>query len=103
MEGTDDIDRIERLAALDALEPEQALIDRDLRRAVNELLDQLPERHAKILRMRFGIGVHDDCTQEQIARQQGVTRERIRQIEAQALDALRKLDAAWVLRELCEA
>ena len=52
----------------------------------------------RVPRLRFGIGVHEDCTLEQIARQQGVTRERIRQIEAQALDALRKLDAAWVLR-----
>ncbi|MBI5461755.1 MAG: RNA polymerase sigma factor RpoD/SigA [Gammaproteobacteria bacterium] len=99
--GVEDIDRIERLTAPDqngVPDPERALFDRDLRHSVRALLDQLPERHAKILRMRFGIGVHDDCTLEQIARQQGVTRERIRQIEAQALDALRKLDAAWALR-----
>lgn len=102
IEGTDDIGRIERLAT-DMPDPEQALIDRDLRHAVNKLLDHLPARHAKILRMRFGIGVRDDCTLEQIAQQQGVTRERIRQIEAQALDALCKLDAAQVLREMWEA
>ncbi|MBI5039870.1 MAG: sigma-70 family RNA polymerase sigma factor [Gammaproteobacteria bacterium] len=111
--GAEDINRIERLTASDAYDmagppgspssigapdPEHALIDSDLRRSVQALLDHLPERHAKILRMRFGIGVHEDCTLEQIARQQGVTRERIRQIEAQALAALRKLDAAWTLR-----
>lgn len=79
-------------------EPEQAAVAGDIRRAVGELLEQLPERHAKILRLRFGIGVPADCTLEQIARQQGVTRERIRQLEAQALDALRRLDLARELR-----
>jgi RNA polymerase primary sigma factor len=49
--------------------------------------------------MRFGIGIRDDCTLEQIARQLGVTRERIRQIEAQALNVLRNLDATAVLRD----
>jgi DNA-directed RNA polymerase sigma subunit (sigma70/sigma32) len=48
--------------------------------------------------MRFGIGIRDDCTLEQIAQQQGVTRERIRQLEAQALAALRALDSTWALR-----
>ncbi|HEY9198453.1 MAG TPA: sigma-70 family RNA polymerase sigma factor, partial [Gammaproteobacteria bacterium] len=98
MEGSDGLGRIERLAAADSGDPEGNAIERDLRRAVGALLDHLPERHAKILRMRFGIDVHDHCTLEQIAQQQGVTRERIRQLEAQALDALRALDAAWVLR-----
>jgi len=67
---------------------------------VNELLDSLPKRQANILRLRFGIGVRDECTLEQIARQQGVTRERIRQIEVQALEALRKLGTAGILLDI---
>lgn len=98
MEGSEGLGRIERLVAADASDPEGCAIERDLRRAVGALLDHLPERHAKILRMRFGIDVYDHCTLEQIAQQQGVTRERIRQLEAQALDALRALDAARILR-----
>lgn len=99
LEGSDGLGRIERLVAVDdAGDPEGSASERDLRRAVCALLAHLPERHAKILRMRFGIDVYDHCTLEQIAQQQGVTRERIRQLEAQALDALRALDAAWVLR-----
>ena len=94
----DGVSRIDRLPAAAAVDPEDDAMEHDLRRAVAALLDHLPQRHAKILRMRFGIGVHDGCTLEQIAQQQGVTRERIRQIEAQALDALRGLDAAWLLR-----
>lgn len=98
IDGKDGASRIERLPATDAGDPEGSAMERDLRRAVATLLEHLPQRHAKILRMRFGIGVPDGCTLEQIAQQQGVTRERIRQIEAQALDTLRGLDAAWLLR-----
>jgi len=85
---------------VDALEsgPEARIVNDDMRRAVAELLTQLPERQARILQMRFGIGVRDDCTLEQIARQQGVTRERIRQLEAQALTSLRALSSTWALR-----
>jgi RNA polymerase sigma factor (sigma-70 family) len=93
-----DVTRVERLTCPSEAGPEQAALTGDIRRAIGELLDQLPERHAKILRMRFGIGVYQDCTLEQIARQQGVTRERIRQLEMQALSALRRLDSAWALR-----
>lgn len=98
VDGKDGASRIDRLPATDAVDPEDSAMEHDLRRAVAALLDHLPQRHANILRMRFGIGVYDGCTLEQIAQQQGVTRERIRQIEAQALDALRGLDAAWLLR-----
>ncbi len=97
IEGSDDLSRMDRLSTNAASEPEHALFDQDLRRVVNALLDRLPKRQANILRLRFGIGVRDECTLEQIARQQGVTRERIRQIEAQALEALRKLGTASIL------
>lgn len=91
--------RSERLADARAEDPEQGAVDRDLCRAVHTLLAHLPERQAGILRLRFGIGANDHCTLEQIARQQGVTRERIRQIEAQALETLRTLDCAQELRD----
>lgn len=97
-DGYDGHARGECFADAKSESPEQGAADRDLRRAVHALLAQLPERQARILRLRFGIGVRDDCTLEQIARQQGVTRERIRQIEAQALETLRALDCAWDLR-----
>lgn len=97
--GTDDVTHVERLTANGATEPDSALAGGDRRRIVEMMLEHLPERQAKILRMRFGIGIRDDCTLEQIALQQGVTRERIRQIEAQALDSLRKLDSTWALRD----
>lgn len=99
LRGTDGIAMIDQLVAVPGACPERSARMEELHRAIQALLAQLPERHARILRMRFGIGLRDDCTLEQIARQQGVTRERIRQLEAQALKVLRGLDAAWLLRE----
>ncbi len=96
--ATDGQSRMDILVVSDEKNPEASALKDDIRRVVAELLTQLPERHARILQMRFGIGIRDDCTLEQIAQQQGVTRERIRQLEAQALTALRALDSTWALR-----
>lgn len=95
---TDGMSHLDTLADTAETGPEARILKDDMRRAVAELLAQLPERQARILQMRFGIGVRDDCTLEQIAQQQGVTRERIRQLEAQALTSLRALGSAWALR-----
>lgn len=86
-------------STLPALVPEQAYENRELSRLVQGLLQQLPARHAAILRMRFGIDLRDDCTLEQIAQQQGVSRERIRQLEAQALKILRRWRSTASLRD----
>ncbi len=83
-----DIPLIDRVPA-DEGDIHDVMAHGDAVRIVASLLDQLPKRHAGILRMRFGIGVHESCTLEQIAQQQGVTRERIRQLEAQALGMIR--------------
>jgi len=53
-----------------------------------DALAELPEREADIIRMRFGIGRDADMTLEEIGQLYGVTRERIRQIEAKGLDRL---------------
>jgi len=60
-----------------------------LREAIEEVLEDLNEREKKVLRMRFGLGMHTDHTLEEVGKQFGVTRERIRQIEAKALRKLR--------------
>lgn len=54
-------------------------------RIVTDALADLPERQADIVRMRFGIGRDSDMTLEEIGQIYGVTRERIRQIEAKGL------------------
>ncbi|UTV81981.1 RNA polymerase sigma factor RpoD [Acidithiobacillus sp. YTS05] len=70
--------------------PTDSAIHAAIREVVEELLDNgLTPREAKVLRMRFGIGMNTDHTLEEVGKQFDVTRERIRQIEAKALRKLR--------------
>jgi RNA polymerase primary sigma factor len=75
------------LEAPDAVNPHAAAEASLLRDCVAEVLAQLSPREERILRMRFGIGMADH-TLEQVGKTFGVTRERIRQIEAKALQKL---------------
>ena len=69
--------------------PLDAATTADLTYATQDILDSLTPREAKVLRMRFGIGMNTDHTLEEVGKQFDVTRERIRQIEAKALRKLR--------------
>ncbi|MBE7566040.1 RNA polymerase sigma factor RpoD [Acidithiobacillus thiooxidans] len=70
--------------------PAESAVNAAIREVVEELLDNgLTAREAKVLRMRFGIGMNTDHTLEEVGKQFDVTRERIRQIEAKALRKLR--------------
>jgi RNA polymerase primary sigma factor len=60
-----------------------------LQDTVKTLLGTLDPRSARVLKMRFGIGDGEDMTLEEVGREFGVTRERIRQIESKALKRLR--------------
>ena len=62
----------------------------DLKRVISEVLDTLNERERKIISFRFGFGNNGETkTLGEVAKEFGVTRERIRQIEAKALRKLR--------------
>ena len=69
--------------------PLEAAINSDLEEQTGRILSTLTEREEKVLRMRFGIGIKSDHTLEEVGQEFGVTRERIRQIEAKALRKLR--------------
>ena len=69
--------------------PDIAAIEENLEVATDDILGSLTAREAKVLRMRFGIGMNTDHTLEEVGKQFDVTRERIRQIEAKALRKLR--------------
>lgn len=71
------------------LSPNDSLLEKDLIHQIRKLLSGLSPREEKILRLRFGIGEDGECTLEEIGRQFGLSRERIRQIEAKALERLR--------------
>ena len=74
-----------------------------LQRAIAEALEELTPREQRILRMRFGIGDTTDHTLEEVGKEFGVTRERIRQIEAKALAKLRHPSLARKLASLAES
>lgn len=62
-------------------------------------LDRLPEREAKILQLRYGLLDGEAHTLEEVGREMGVTRERVRQLEAQALNRLRRSSSHAILRD----
>ena len=79
--------------------PESAYIKESNGDVVNTVLDTLSDREANILRLRFGIGGKKAMTLEEVGKEYGLTRERIRQIEAKALRKLRHPSRANILKE----
>ncbi len=69
--------------------PYDATSKRLLKENINEVLSALTDREAKVLKMRFGLGGNRPMTLEEVGSKFGVTRERIRQIEAKALRKLK--------------
>ncbi len=79
--------------------PIQSAYTKLLREKVEEVLDTLPPREARILRLRFGLENGQDYTLEEVGEKFGLTRERIRQIESKALRRLRHPRRARQLRD----
>lgn len=82
--------------------PIEAATSEGLREATRDVLGNLTEREAKVLKMRFGIDMPTDHTLEEVGKQFDVTRERIRQIEAKALRKLRHPSRSEHLRSFLE-
>jgi len=78
IEDVDGVNAFERVAAVDT------------RNAVAQVLQDLTPKEERVIRMRFGIGVDEESTLEDVGNVLGVTRERIRQIEHKALEKLRE-------------
>ena len=73
----------------DALAPPEAVSDSILRDMIQDILQDLPPREVRILQLRYGLVDGETYTLEEVGKKLGVTRERVRQIEAQALSRLR--------------
>ncbi len=80
------------------LNPSDNVMHRNLAEQTRKVLATLTPREERVLRMRFGIGERSDHTLEEVGQQFGVTRERIRQIEAKALRKLRHTTRAKILK-----
>ena len=83
--------------------PADAATKTMLTEAVEDVLGELSEREQEIVRMRFGLDGGQAKTLEEVGKQFGVTRERIRQIEAKTLAKLRHPQRSHRLREFLEA
>jgi RNA polymerase primary sigma factor len=68
--------------------PEDTILRRDELETVFSLLDAIDEREATVLRLRFGLDGKEPLTLKQIGQEIGLTRERVRQIEVEALAKL---------------
>lgn len=74
-------------------EQELELAHKNLRQTVQGLLGQLDPRERLIIESRFGLGGNEECTLENLGRQLGITKERVRQIEARAQEKIRRIAA----------
>ncbi len=81
------------------VEPVDAASQELLREQVRNVLDYLTDREREVLEMRFGLADGKDHTLEEVGKRFGVTRERIRQIEAKALRKLRHPSRSRALRD----
>ena len=84
------------------LAPSDAASYQLLREQVDDVLFTLSEREARVLQLRFGLEDGRSRTLEEVGRDFGVTRERIRQIEAKALRKLRHPTRSKKLRDFLE-
>lgn len=85
-----------------ASSPFEAAIHANLRVALQEVLQELSPREAKVLRMRFGLDTVASQTLDEVGKQFDVTRERIRQIESKAMRKLQHPTRAAKLRPFLE-
>ncbi len=84
------------------LAPAEAALQASMRDVIKDVLDSLPPREAKVLRMRYGIEMNSDLTLEEVGKHFEVTRERIRQIELKAMNKLRQAGRADRLKTFLE-
>jgi RNA polymerase primary sigma factor len=82
-----------------SVSPFKTLENNEASNRIEEVLSSLSEREEKIIRMRFGIGVSNEHTLEEVGKHFSLTRERIRQIEIKALKKLRHPARSKLLRE----
>ncbi len=90
------------LEDLQAPQPQEELVRQELRRTMDRLLAMLDERQRQILRLHFGMVDGKSHSLEEIGGLLGISKERARQIEKQAMDRLKQLGADMGLEDFLE-
>ena len=90
------------LEDIQALQPQEELVRRELEHTIQMLLGALNQRQQQILRLHFGMEDGNCYSLEEIGKQLGISKERVRQIERQAMDKLQKLGASMGLEDFLE-
>ena len=100
--GEEDSTLKDLIADEKSVSPGDSLFQKDLIYQTRKVLANLSPREEKILRLRFGIGCNGESTLEEIGKQFGLSRERIRQIEARAIERLRDPNRHKEIKEYFE-
>ena len=90
------------LEDLNSLQPQEELVRKELERIMDDLLGQLTERQQQVLRLHYGMDTGKCLSLEEIGKTLGISKERARQIEHQAMDKLRKMGADLGLEDFLE-
>ena len=85
-----------------APEPQEELVRQELEHTMEVLLSTLNERQQEILRLHFGMEDGQVCSLEQIGNKLGISKERVRQIERQAMEKLQKMGASMGLEDFLQ-
>lgn len=89
--GDSDKPVIETIADNESSDPEVLLQSTNISGNLEKWLDMLPDKHAEVLSRRFGLRGYEMSTLEEVGREIGLTRERVRQIQVEALRKLREI------------
>jgi len=81
----------ESIADENSEQPDEMLLSAEVEHYVRLWIDELPNKHRWVIERRFGLNNQDVATLEELATHLGVTRERVRQIQLEALQTLRRI------------
>ena len=83
-------------------QPQEEMVRRELKRTVDTLLGALPEREQQVLRLRFGMEDGTSYSLEKVGQLLGISKERARQLQHQALERMQKMGESLGLEDFLE-